>query len=92
MGKTDRSRLRRSVIEIFALACHASNGAESARQWLCALHALLGGASPLDRMDTIVGMEEVTTMLAHVEHGMPVYLPIPIQVTPRGPLAVAACR
>jgi len=35
------------------------------------LAPLLGGASPLDRMDTMVGMDEVTTMLAHVEHGMP---------------------
>lgn len=72
MGKTDRSRLRRSVIEIVALACHASNGAESARQWLRAPHALLGGASPLDRMDTRVGMNKVKTMLTHIEHGRPV--------------------
>ena len=36
------------------------------------LAPLLGGASPLDRMDTVVGMNEVKTMLAHVEHGMPV--------------------
>nr|WP_272504390.1 MbcA/ParS/Xre antitoxin family protein [Salinibacter ruber] len=72
MGKTDRSRLRRSVIEIVALTCHASNGVESARQWLRAPHALLEDASPLEQMDTIVGMEEVTTMLAHVEHGRPV--------------------
>ena len=35
------------------------------------LAPLLGGASPLDRMDTRVGMNEVKTMLAHVEHGMP---------------------
>ncbi len=77
MEKTDRSRLRRSVIEIVALACHASNGAESARQWLldvsdARLAPLLGGASPLDQMDTRVGMNEVKTMLTHVEHGMPV--------------------
>jgi hypothetical protein len=30
------------------------------------------GETPLDRMDMRVGMKEVTTMLAHVEHGMPV--------------------
>ena len=34
------------------------------------LAPLLGGASPLDRMDTMVGMEEVKTMLAHVEYGL----------------------
>jgi len=36
------------------------------------LAPLLGGASPLDQMDTRVGMNEVKTMLTHVEHGMPV--------------------
>jgi uncharacterized protein (DUF2384 family) len=35
-------------------------------------HALLGDASPLDRMDTRVGMGEVKTMLSHIEYGMPV--------------------
>jgi len=34
------------------------------------LAPLLGGASPLDRMDTVVGMNEVKTMLAHVEYGL----------------------
>jgi hypothetical protein len=33
--------------------------------------ARLEGTSPLDRMDTRVGMAEVTTMLGHIEHGMP---------------------
>jgi len=71
MGKIDRSRLRRSVAEIVALACYASNGAELIRECLRTPHSLLGGASPLDRMDTRVGMNEVKTMLAPVEHGMP---------------------
>jgi hypothetical protein len=33
---------------------------------------MLGGESPLDRMDTVTGMQEVKTMLSHIEHGMPV--------------------
>jgi len=60
------------LAEVVALAQQALDGADPAREWLRAPHALLGGASPLDRMDTVVGMDEVTTMLAHVEHGMPV--------------------
>jgi hypothetical protein len=34
--------------------------------------ALLGGETPLDRMDTGAGMAEVTAMLYHIEYGMPV--------------------
>ena len=32
---------------------------------------MLGGESPLDHMDTVTGMEEVKTMLYHIEYGMP---------------------
>jgi putative toxin-antitoxin system antitoxin component (TIGR02293 family) len=60
------------LAEVVAFARQAFDSAESAREWLCAPHALLGGASPLDRMDTRVGMNEVKTVLAHIEHGMPV--------------------
>ena len=35
------------------------------------LAPLLGSEPPLDRMDTVTGMSEVKTMLAHVEYGMP---------------------
>jgi hypothetical protein len=59
------------VVEIVALACHASNGAKLIRECLRALHSKPGDASPLDHMDTRVDMNEVKTMLAHIEHGMP---------------------
>ncbi|MFB6098739.1 MAG: antitoxin Xre/MbcA/ParS toxin-binding domain-containing protein [Salinibacter sp.] len=72
MGKTDRSRRRRSVAEIVARAHQAVDDAAVAREWLRTPHPLLGGASPLDRMDTRREMEEGTTILAQVEHGMPV--------------------
>lgn len=36
------------------------------------LAPMLGGESPLDHMDTVTGMDEVKTMLDHVEHGMPI--------------------
>jgi len=29
------------------------------------------GKSPLDHMDTVTGVEEIKTMLYHIEHGMP---------------------
>ena len=54
------------LAEVVTLARQAVDGADSAREWLRAPHSLLGGASPLDRMDTVVGMKEVTRMLAHV--------------------------
>lgn len=60
------------LAEVVALAQRALDGADPAREWLRAPHPLLGGASPLDRMDTVVGMNEVKTMLGHIEHGMPV--------------------
>jgi len=60
------------LAEVVALAQRTLDGVDPAREWLRAPHSLLGGPSPLDRVDTRVGMEEVTTMLAHVEHGMPV--------------------
>jgi putative toxin-antitoxin system antitoxin component (TIGR02293 family) len=60
------------LAEVVALAQQALDGADPAREWLRAPHSLLGGASPLDRMDTRVGMDEVTAMLYHIEYGMPV--------------------
>ena len=54
------------LAEVVTLARQAVDGADPAREWLRAPHSLLGGASPLDRMDTVVGMKEVTRMLAHV--------------------------
>ena len=60
------------VAEVVAFAQRALDGVDPAREWLRAPHSLLGGASPLDQMDTRVGMNEIKTMLVHVEHGIPV--------------------
>ena len=46
--------------------------AERAQQWLRQPHALLGGESPLEHMDTYAGTEEVRSMLYHIEYSMPV--------------------
>jgi len=43
----------------------------AARTWLRTPHGLLGGESPLEHMDTTVGMAAVKTMLYHIEYGMP---------------------
>jgi len=69
---TDESDRLVLLAEIIALAQQALDSAEGARQWLCTPHSLLGGESPLDHMDTVTGMQEVKTMLYHIEHGMPV--------------------
>jgi len=59
------------LAEVVALAQQALDGADPAREWLRAPQSLLGCATPLDRMDTVTGMNKVKTMLAHIEHGMP---------------------
>jgi len=67
-GESDRLVL---LAEIVALARQALGSAEAAREWLSTSHSMLGGESPLGRMDTVAGMEEVKTMLYHIEYGLP---------------------
>lgn len=59
------------LAEIVTLARQALDSAKAAREWLRTPHAMLGNESPLDHMDTVTGMQEVKTMLYHIEHGMP---------------------
>jgi len=40
--------------------------------WLRTSHSLLGGESPLQRMDTLADMDQVNTLLYHIEYGLPV--------------------
>ena len=67
-GESDRLVL---LAEIVALARQALDSAEAAREWLSTPHSMLGGESPLNHMDTIVGMEEIKSMLYHIEYGIP---------------------
>lgn len=60
------------LAEVFRLAVLAFDDEDGARAWLSEPHALLGGESPLEHMDTIAGIEEVKTMLYHIEYSMPV--------------------
>lgn len=60
------------LAEIVRLAVRAFDGIEPARDWLTRSHALLNEESPIEHMDTIAGVEEVETMLYHVEYSMPV--------------------
>jgi putative toxin-antitoxin system antitoxin component (TIGR02293 family) len=69
---TDESDRLVLLAEIIALAQRAFDRSETARAWLRTPHSLLGGESPLDHMDTVTGMQEVKTMLDHIEHGLPV--------------------
>ena len=68
---TDESDRLVLLAEIVALAQQALDSAEAAREWLRTPHSMLGGESPLDHMDTVTGMEEVKTMLDHIEYGLP---------------------
>ncbi len=68
---TDESDRLVLLAEIVALARQALDGAEPARDWLRTPHSMLGGESPLAHMDTVAGMDEVKTMLYHIEYGMP---------------------
>jgi putative toxin-antitoxin system antitoxin component (TIGR02293 family) len=69
---TDESDRLVLLAEIIARAQRVLDHSETAREWLCTPHSLLGGESPLDPMDTVTGMQEVETMLHPIEHGMPV--------------------
>ena len=60
------------LAETVALAVQALDDLDRARLWLASPHALLGGEAPLEHMDTVAGIEEVKTMLHHVDHSMPV--------------------
>ena len=59
------------LAEVIVLAYRAFDRRAAAREWLRAPHSLLGDASPLDHVDTMVGMDQVKTMLVHVDHRMP---------------------
>lgn len=68
---TDESDRLVLLAEIVALAQEALDSTSAAREWLRTPHSMLGGESPIDHMDTVTGMEEVKTMLYHIEYGMP---------------------
>lgn len=59
------------LAQIFGLASRALDSEAAARRWLKAPHALLGGESPLEHMDTLAGTEEVRTLLYSIEYSMP---------------------
>jgi putative toxin-antitoxin system antitoxin component (TIGR02293 family) len=59
------------LAEIVARALQALDSAETAHKWLSTPHSMLGGKSPLDHMDTVTGMEEIKSMLYHIEYGIP---------------------
>jgi putative toxin-antitoxin system antitoxin component (TIGR02293 family) len=59
------------LADMIVSARQALDGAEAAREWLRTSHSMLGGESPLAHMDTVTGMNEVKTMLDHIEYGMP---------------------
>ncbi len=59
------------LAEVGQLAFLAFDGVKEARSWLTNPHALLGGESPLEHMDTLAGLDEIRTMLYHIEHSMP---------------------
>lgn len=69
---TDESDRLVLLAEVFDLATRALDSEEAARQWLHQPHTLLGDESPLDHMDTVTGVEEVKTMLYHIEYTTPV--------------------
>lgn len=68
---TDESDRLVLLAEIVVLARRALDSAAAAGEWLSAPHSMLGDESPLGHMDTVAGMEEVKSMLYHIEYGMP---------------------
>ena len=68
---TDESDRLVLLAEVAVLAIQAFDSTEAARRWLQTPHALLDGESPFDHMDTVAGIEEVKTMLYHIEYSLP---------------------
>ena len=68
---TDESDCLVLLAEIVALTQQALDSAEAASKWLRTPHAMPGGESPLNHMDTAVGLQESKSMLYHIEYGTP---------------------
>ena len=66
--ESDRLLLLAETVE---LATEALDDPTEAQRWLREPHSLLAGESPLEHMDTVAGIQEVHTMLLHIEHSMP---------------------
>ncbi len=66
LSPAESDRLWR-LLHVLALATRAFGSAASARAWLSTPKTLLGGETPLDRLDTEPGLREVEDMLTVID-------------------------
>jgi putative toxin-antitoxin system antitoxin component (TIGR02293 family) len=58
------------IARVFATAVHALGGEAKARAWLQSSNRALGGARPLDLLDTEPGAHAVETVLGRIAYGV----------------------
>jgi putative toxin-antitoxin system antitoxin component (TIGR02293 family) len=61
------------IVRLADIAAHATNalgGLDKARQWLITPNRALGGAAPINLLDTDVGTRAVEDVLLRIEHGV----------------------
>jgi putative toxin-antitoxin system antitoxin component (TIGR02293 family) len=71
LNPVESDRLIRAA-RIFALASDLFDGnIDSAREWLTAAQAALGGSTPIEYASTEPGAREVEALIGRLEHGIP---------------------
>jgi putative toxin-antitoxin system antitoxin component (TIGR02293 family) len=61
------------IVRLADIAAHATNalgGIDKAKQWLITSNRALGGAAPINLLDTDVGTRAVEDVLLRIEHGV----------------------
>ncbi len=68
--KPAESELLLRLARVLASATEVLGSEEKGREWLTSANRALGGAAPIDLLDTGLGFDEVTDVLTRVEHGV----------------------
>lgn len=68
--KSEESELLYRLARVLAAATEILGNREKARDWLVAENRALGGAVPIELLDTGIGYQEVMDVLKRVEYGV----------------------
>jgi putative toxin-antitoxin system antitoxin component (TIGR02293 family) len=68
--KSEESELLYRLARVLAAATQIFGNREKARDWLVAENRALGGALPIELLDTGIGFQEVIDVLQRIEHGV----------------------
>jgi putative toxin-antitoxin system antitoxin component (TIGR02293 family) len=68
--KPEESELLFRLARVLAAATEVLGSEDKARQWLIAENRALGGAVPINLLDTGIGFQEIMDVLNRIEHGV----------------------